>query len=309
MIGLAMSETATSRRTVTPRQTVTSGVSVIVPTWNRAERLAGALESVLAQTRPADEVIVVDDGSTDGTPELLARRFPEVKALSIEHSGVSAARNHGIARARGEWLAFLDSDDLWHEEKLAAQLAALEREGEMRLCHTDEIWIRDGRRVNPRRRHLKTGGWIFQHCLPLCAISPSAVTIHRSVFETVGYFDESFPACEDYDLWLRVTSRFPVHYVDRPLVTKVGGHDDQLSRTVPALDRYRIRALEKILAEGVLGEDDRRAATAMLLEKIAIYRQGVERRGRRDELADLDRLARHYRPASSAGASEGSLRP
>ncbi len=268
-------------------------VSVIIPTYERSGVLGRAIESVLAQTRPADELIVVDDGSSDTTAELVAS-YPDVRYERIGHAGVSAARNHGIAHARGDDLAFLDSDDEWLPTKLAEQLAALAEAPEHRICHTDEIWVRDGRRVNPRRRHQKHGGWIFRHCLPLCAISPSSVLVHRSVFGAVGTFDESFPACEDYDLWLRVTSRYPVCYVDRPLLVKYGGHDDQLSRRVEALDRYRIRALVKVLESGVLGEEDRQAAVTTLRGKIDVYRQGVLKRGRREEAAELDELRRRW---------------
>lgn len=275
------------------------GVSVIIPTWNRSSLLPRALDSVLGQSVPADEVIVVDDGSTDGTASMVAARYPQVRLLRTPHGGVSAARNHGIRAVGGAWLAFLDSDDAWQPDKLASQLAALAAQPEERVCHCDEIWIRNGRRVNPRRRHQKRGGWIFQHCLPLCAISPSAVMLHREVFDTVGLFDEALPACEDYDLWLRVTSRFPTLYIDRPLVIKHGGHADQLSRTEPALDRYRIRALAAILAADHLAEPDRRAAARMLCEKIEVYVGGARKRGRFLEVAELEALRLRFGAASA----------
>lgn len=264
-------------------------VAAIIPTRDRAELTERAVRSVMAQTRPADEVIVVDDGSTDGTQQRLRQILPQVTVLRLDGRGVSAARNHGIRAATSEWLAFLDSDDEWLPEKLAAQLDSLAAAPEVRLCHCDEIWIRDGRRVNPRQRHRKRGGLIFQHCLPLCAISPSAAIVHRSLFDRVGLFDETLPACEDYDLWLRICCRWPVAYVDRPLLRKYGGHADQLSKTV-ALDRYRIRALDKILTAGDLGEADRRAAEAMLRQKIDIYLSGVKKRGRLREAQQLEQL-------------------
>ncbi len=273
-------------------------VSVIIPTHNRAELVGRAISSVLAQSRPAEEVLVVDDGSTDATAERVAGRFPGVRYQAIAHRGVSGARNVGIRDAGGDWLAFLDSDDEWLPAKLEEQLAALDAEPEVRICHTDEIWIRNGRRVNPRRCHAKHGGFIFRHCLPRCAISPSSVVVHRSVFARVGFFDESLPACEDYDLWLRICAIFPVLYLDRRLVVKYGGHPDQLSRTVEALDRYRIRALVKVLDSGVLGAEDRRAAIATLIGKIDVYSQGAAKRGRHAELAELAELrARFPEPA------------
>lgn len=252
-----------------------------------------AVASVLAQTRPPEEVIVVDDGSTDGTAGCLRAAFPGIEVLRLEGRGVSAARNHGIRDAESEWLAFLDSDDEWLEEKLEAQLSSLAAAPGHRLCHTDEIWIRNGRRVNPRRRHAKRGGRIFRHCLPLCVISPSSALVHRSLLDEVGLFDESFPACEDYDLWLRICARSPVLFVDRPLLRKHGGHADQLSRT-PALDRYRIRALAKLLDAGGLDPGDRRAAVATLEEKVRIYAAGARKRGRVGEVRELEGLAARY---------------
>ncbi len=279
-------------------------VAAIIPTRDRAALVERAVASVLAQTRPPDELVVVDDGSTDGTAERLREKFPRrgtqgrgpgIDVVRLEGLGVSAARNRGIRATTSDWLAFLDSDDEWLPDKLEAQLAARAGEGsqDYLLCHCDEIWIRNGRRVNPRRRHAKRGGFIFRHCLPLCVISPSAAMVHRSLFERVGLFDESLPACEDYDLWLRVCAHHPVLYVDCQLVKKYGGHADQLSRTV-ALDRYRIRALEKILAAGELEDGDRRAAAATLEGKIEVYAGGARKRGRWQEVRQLERLRQRY---------------
>jgi len=153
------------------------------------------------------------------------------------------------------------------------------------LCHTNEIWIRNGRRVNPMKKHTKYGGRIFSKCLPLCVISPSAVVLHRSVLARTGLFDESLPACEDYDLWLRVSSHFPVLYIEEPLIVKYGGHPDQLSRRYWGMDRFRIQALEKLLASETLSPADQRAASNELLDKIEIYLSGARKRGKLDEAA------------------------
>lgn len=269
-------------------------ISVVVPTYNRAPLLERALNSVAAQSLPATQVVVVDDGSEDETRELLAQRFPTFEVLHQINQGVSSARNLGICAACHDWVAFLDSDDEWVPEKLAAQVEALENEPQARLIHTDEIWVRNGRRVNPRLRHRKSGGWIFQECLPLCAISPSSVMLHRSVFEEVGLFDENLPACEDYDFWLRFTAHNPVLFVDQPLVIKHGGHSDQLSRRIKALDRYRIQALAGLLESVPLEAADRLAAVATLLGKISIYKAGAARRGRDEEVEQLESLAAKY---------------
>lgn len=251
-------------------------ISLIIPTHDRAHILPRALDSALAQTRPADEIIVIDNGSTDGTAELIHARYPQVRYVHQANRGVSAARNHGIRAASGDWIALLDSDDAWQPRKLERQLATLPQDA--RIAHCDEIWIRNGARVNPMRKHAKKGGRIYRHCLSLCAISPSAVLIRREVFEQVGLFDESLPACEDYDLWLRITVRWPVHYLDEPLVIKHGGHADQLSRRHPAMDRFRVRALEKMLVDNVLNEADRQATLATLVDKLAILEQGARKR-------------------------------
>jgi len=269
-------------------------ISVVIPTFNRSDVLRRALDSVFAQTTPAEEVIVVDDGSTDDTSDWVVRDFPDCNYIRQENRGVSAARNRGIRAARGEWIALLDSDDEWLPKKLERQRTALANEPEYVLCHTDEIWVRNGRRVNQWKRHRKSGGWIFQRCLPLCAISPSSALIKRSLFDEVGLFDESLPACEDYDLWLRICSRYPVLFVDELLLVKYGGHKDQLSAKHWGMDRFRISALEKILDEGRLAPDDRRAAIETLHAKTVVYVEGVRKRGRESEALDYKRKLQRF---------------
>jgi glycosyltransferase involved in cell wall biosynthesis len=268
-------------------------VSVIVPTLNRAALLPRALSSVLSQTRPADEIIVVDDGSTDDTPVLLERYGARIEVLRQANAGVSAARNRGIGYATGEWLAFLDSDDAWLPHKLERQLGSLMPE--VRVAHTDEIWIRRGKRVNPMKKHAKSGGFIFERCLPLCVISPSAVIIHHEVFQAVGLFDETLPACEDYELWLRICARYPVQFLNEPLIFKYGGHADQLSRRYWGMDRFRIRALEKLLASGDLSVENHRSALRALIRKLEIYGNGARKRGRIEEARRCQRRCDDYR--------------
>lgn len=271
-------------------------ITVVIPTYNRWDVLERAVRSVLGQTRPADEVIVIDDGSTDATPALFEMEFPRVTYIRQSRSGVSAARNRGIDAGSGQWIGFLDSDDEWHPRKLERQVEELTRAPGHRFCHTDEIWFRNGRRVNPRHRHAKSGGHIFRECLPLCCISPSSALIHRSLFDEVGRFDESLPVCEDYDLWLRICARHPVLFVEEALTVKHGGHDDQLSRKYRGMDRYRIRAIEKVLEDGVLDPVNHQAARRMLRTKIDIYITGVRKRGRQAEVAMLEELRARYDP-------------
>ena len=244
--------------------------------------LQRALQSVVAQTYPATEIIVVDDGSTDNTAEMLAENFPEILYLKQANQGVSHARNQGIKKATGDWLAFLDSDDTWLPKKLASQVSALNEQPEFKICHTEEIWIRNGVRVNAMNKHKKIGGWIFQHCLPLCAMSPSSIIMHRSVIEDVGDFDESLPACEDYDLWLRLTAKYPVLFLEQPLINKYGGHEDQLSHQYWGMDRFRIQALDNILKSADLSDENKQAATAMLLKKARLFMKGAAKRNKRE---------------------------
>ncbi|MBX2838564.1 MAG: glycosyltransferase family 2 protein [Gammaproteobacteria bacterium] len=261
-------------------------IAAIIPTYNRRTLVVSAIESVQKQTLPVAETIVIDDGSTDGTYEELTRRFPDITVLQQSNRGVSASRNLGIRHATAHWLAFLDSDDQWYPNKLERQMSAIQKEP-ARLCHCDEHWIRHGRRVNPMNKHRKRGGNIFEFCLPLCAISPSAVVIHRSFFDDVGLFDESLPACEDYDLWLRMTHREPVCFVDEPLLEKTGGHADQLSRRYAAMDQFRLTALAKLLRSNELDSTQSDQAQKMFEKKLMIFAKGAHKRGKQRKVIAL----------------------
>lgn len=269
-------------------------ISVVIPTFNRAHVLLRAVESVRAQTFQDWELIVVDDGSTDGTADRLrALGEPRLRYVRTPHRGVSHARNVGIAAARHPWLAFLDSDDAWDPRKLAIQVEALEAEEDRYLlCHTEEIWIRRGRRVNPRRRHRKYSGWVYRPSLELCMISPSSVLLHRSVLERFGTFDERYPVCEDYELWLRVTAQLPVLFVPQPLTVKYGGHADQLSRSRWGLDRYRVRALLARLRSGKLTLQQQVWTRRAVAHKAKILARGYANRGKRGPAAAYARLAK-----------------
>lgn len=257
-------------------------VSVIIPTYNRSKLLNRALGSVFKQTYKNFEVIVADDGSTDQTVHNL-ELHPHLTLIHKENQGVSKARNTGLEHAKGELIAFLDSDDEWKPKKLEKQVKFFEENPEAVICQTDETWIRNGKHLNPMKKHEKRGGWIFEQCLPLCIVSPSAVMMKRKLFDLVGNFDESFPACEDYDLWLRVAARFPIHLIKEKLVVKYGGHKDQLSHTIPNLDLYRIRSIEKILKSGILNEEQTVLALRELKSKCKIYGEGCAKHGKSDE--------------------------
>lgn len=265
-------------------------VSVIIPTYNRANMLRQAVDSVLEQDYRPAEVLVIDDGSVDETPAVLAEYADRIRRFRRDNAGVSAARNTGIRAARGELIAFLDSDDYWLPGKLTAQVEWFLRHPENMICQTEEIWVRNGRRVNPRQKHRKRAGDIFIASLSLCLVSPSAVMLRRRLLDETGLFDPELPACEDYDLWLRVSSRYRVGLIEKPLLVRRGGHPGQLS-AAPGLDRYRIHAIRKILDAGDLSLAQRKAAVSALEKKCAIYAAGCEKRAKHEEAARYRMIA------------------
>ena len=264
-------------------------ISVIIPTYNRKNTLPRAVESVLNQTYKPTEIIVVDDGSTDGTKEWFSEMYPLVHYIYQVNSGVSSARNTGINSARGDWIALLDSDDEWLPDKLEIQVKLLQNNAELRFCHTNEIWIRNGVRINQMKKHQKYGGNIFKKCLDICRISPSSSLFHTSVIKDVGLFDESLDVCEDYDLWLRITAKYPVLFLDQPLIKKFGGHTDQLSRVFGGIEQYRIRSLEKILTSKSLSGSQSEAAKDMLIHKLQIYAKGLKKREKNIESQSVEK--------------------
>ncbi len=254
-------------------------VSVIIPTYNRLDFLQRALQSVFAQTLPAKEVIVVDDGSTDGTLAWLqTQNLPSLKIISQKNHGPAHARNQAAKISNSRYLAFLDSDDAWLEKKLETQFMFMIDHPRIKLCQTEEIWIRNGRRVNPMLKHAKPSGWIFENCLQLCLISPSAVMIEREFFEKLGGFDESFAVCEDYELWLRATLQSEVVTLPQALIVKQGGHEDQLSKKHWGMDRFRVAALEKLIHSGVLKDEQHSLVLNEMLKKLKILSNGFAKR-------------------------------
>ncbi len=251
-------------------------ISVVIPTYNRSTVVRRAIDSVLAQTTQPDEIIVVDDGSADDTANHLHRHYGErIKIIQQNNQGVSAARNRGIDASRGNWIALLDSDDEWMENKLTLQLDVAANDDSCVLCHTDEIWIRNGTHLNQMNKHKKSGGDIFKNCLPLCVISPSSALIKKTVFNRIGQFDESLPACEDYDLWLRICAEYQTHHIPQPLLIKYGGHEDQLSKKHWGMDRFRIKALKNLLATASLTNTQRQLTLNMLEKKTIILLKGA----------------------------------
>jgi glycosyltransferase involved in cell wall biosynthesis len=270
-------------------------ISVIIPTYNRKALLGRAIDSVKRQTYTDWEMIIVDDASDDGTgnlPEIMKNDFPITYIQLPLHRGVAAARNFGVAKSSGSWLCFLDSDDEWHKEKLQKQIAWLKDHRQFRIIQSQEIWIRKGMRVNPPLTHTKIGGFQFKENLERCMITPSSVMMEKSLFMECGGFNESLPACEDYDLWLRITSVYPVGLLDEPLLTRYGGRSDQLSAIVPILDRFRIRSILDLLNSHTLSREQTQLARRELEKKAMIVANGYAKRGKKEYGEIYQRLAR-----------------
>jgi len=258
-------------------------ISVVIPTFNRISLVARAIDSVLKQSLNPYEIIVVDDGSDDGTSEMIQNKYKSIKLIQQQNNGVSAARNNGIKHAKGDWIGLLDSDDEWTEKKLENQVDRLIKTPEYDFCHTNEIWIRNGVRVNQRKKHEKYGGYIFDKCLDICRISPSSVLFRKNILDHVGWFDDQLPVCEDYDLWLRITAEYRILFIDDPLIIKYGGHDDQLSHGVEGIEFFRIKSLENLLENSELSRDNRILSIQMIIKKYNIYLNGLVKRKKQGE--------------------------
>jgi len=234
-----------------------TNISVIIPVFNRESTISRAIDSVLNQTYKSLEIIVVDDGSTDKTAEILKSYSNNIKVIHQKNSGVSVARNNGIKNSIGEWIALLDSDDEWLPNKLKLEVDYINENLDMKILQTEEIWIRNGKRIDPKKYHKKIAGNIFQKSLELCLVSPSAVIFKRSLFNEIGEFDEDLPVCEDYDYWLRVSLKYPVGLIKKYGIIKYGGHSDQLSQKYWGMDRFRIQSLEKIINNKSLDKQEK----------------------------------------------------
>ena len=254
-------------------------ISIIIPTLNRIKYLPRALDSALNQTYKASEIIVVDNGSSDGTLELLKEKYPLIRLLEEKKVGVSAARNKGIISSNFDWVALLDSDDAWDIRKLEIQKNALQSSSKnYKLVHTEEIWMKNNIKINQMKKHQKFGGYIFEKCLPLCCISPSSVLMQKSIFNQVGYFDENLPVCEDYDLWLKICSKERVLFIDQKLTLKYGGHKDQLSKSYWGMDRFRIKSIENLILNYDLKSYQKHMAINTLIKKLKIIINGAYKR-------------------------------
>ena len=221
-------------------------ISVIIPTYNRVKLLSKTIDSVLKQSIEINEIIIINDGSTDDTKELInTYKNDKIKYIFQENQGVSSARNTGINLAKNRWLCFLDSDDIWHENKIIEQIKFHTKNPHIFFSHTDELWMFNGKIINQKKHQLKPSGFCFEENIPNTLIGASTVMVHKKVLEDVGNFDETLIACEDYDLWLRILLKYELGLINKKLITKIAGHENQLSFTIKMMDKYRISALLK----------------------------------------------------------------
>ena len=254
-------------------------ISVVIPTLNRINTLQRALDSVINQTYKPAEIIVVDNGSSDGTLKFLREQYPKITILTEKKIGVSSARNKGIKQSINQWIALLDSDDAWHPRKLEIQTSMLDSAlKEYNLVHTDEVWFRNNKHINQMKKHKKQGGYIFERCLSLCCISPSSVLFKKNILDKVGLFDESLPVCEDYDMWLKICSSEEVLFAQDKLTYKYGGHKDQLSKSYWGMDRFRIKSIENIIKNFDLTYKQKKQAKKELIKKLKIIINGAFKR-------------------------------
>ena len=258
-------------------------VSVIIPTYNRVKFLPACINSVLKQSIPVEEIIVVDNNSSDGTVNYIRDKFKMVRVLIERNKGVSFARNLGILNSKNNWVAFLDSDDEWMPDKIQKQIELIKRLNyKVNFIHTNEKWVKNNIILNQKKKHAKKGGYIFQDCLDICKISPSSTLIKKSLFDQYGLFNTKFKVCEDYELWLRFTSKIEISYINEVLIKKNGGHNDQLSKKYWGIDRYRIKALEKLIVTNNLTIEYKVMAVKKLIEKINILILGaINRKNKR----------------------------
>ena len=255
-------------------------VSVIIPVYNRKNLLKRAIDSVLNQKYKKFELIIINDFSEENIDGLI-KKYKDHRIRFFKNNknmGVSYSRNIGIKNANYDLIALLDSDDEWLPLKLIKQIDYIKKNQDINLVHTEEIWIRNDKRVNQKKRHKKIGGDIFIPSLELCLISPSSVLLKKNLFDKYGYFDESLPVCEDYDLWLRITAFEEAGFINEPLIIKYGGHNDQLSKKYHAMDKFRVKSMLKLYNINNLKKEKKDALNKIILKKSNILLQGALKR-------------------------------
>ncbi|NQY74863.1 MAG: glycosyltransferase [Candidatus Margulisbacteria bacterium] len=265
-------------------------ISVVIPTYNRSQTILKCVESVFNQTLKPKEIIVVDDASTDDTVSVLTPHNSKLNVMVLSQNiGVSGARNIGINAAKGRWVALLDSDDTWAPEKLASQWTYLTQYPFYQWVQSKEKWIRNDEVITPKVYHAQPEGWCYEKSIARCLISPSSVMIKKDLLGMFGLFDEELPACEDYDLWLRVTRHLPIGLDPTTSVTKYGGHSDQLSQRFQIMDSFRVNSLLKALTQEP-NLQFRALIIKNLKERLRILSDGCEKRHKWEQAKSYQKM-------------------
>ena len=274
-------------------------VDIVLPSWNREKLLQRAVHSVHKQTYKNWNLIIVDDGSTDGSSE--QSYGSPTKVLSLKNNrGVSYARNQGIKQGHAKWIAFLDSDDEWFPQKLEKQIEYLHQNPQYEFVHCNEIWKKNGKLLPQKKKHKKRGGRVFIPSVKICCISPSAALLKRSLLEGIGLFREDFPVCEDYELWLRITSRYDIGFLDKPLLIKHGGHPDQLSKKYFGMDYWRIKALLPFLKHKTLSMKEKEAVKQTLIHKLSIFLKGCKKHKNHKQEKEMKKILQQISSLNSS---------
>ncbi len=280
------------------------GISVVIPTFNRRTLVERAIRSVLAQTHPVDDIIVVDDGSTDGTGDSLRLAFGDrIRCVRQENRGVSAARNRGLALTRGRYITLLDSDDEWMREKTQVQWEWLESHPDigMVLCDVIRRFPDGSSEVFQRRTMLPVDGHILEHVLLEPTLVPASVMMRREVAQQTGGFDETLATAEDLDYHLKIAACTGIAVIEQPLVQALRGHDG-LSSLPGTYDDY-VRVIERAVAThaATLPESVRRRALVRAYTRGA---RGLILIGRR---RDAWRLVRKAWATDSSGPTRSAI--
>lgn len=256
-------------------------ISVVIPCFNAVRYLPATLDSVLSQQDPGLEVIVVDDGSRDGSAEWVERAYPQVRLIRQANQGVAVARNRGVAEASQDWIAFIDADDIWLPGKLRAQRDLLEQNPSSRFCYAGwATWTSQDPAPSPEliqsvRSHPSSAahatgpsGWIYPELLQGCCVWTSTVLAERRLLLDLGGFEAGVPVGEDYDLWLRAARVTPMVRVQQPLAL-YRLHPQSTTRSLPTRN-YKAEVIERAVARwGLAGPDGRRAPATDVRRTVA----------------------------------------
>ncbi|MCU0722688.1 MAG: glycosyltransferase [Planctomycetes bacterium] len=270
-------------------------MSVVVPTFERRGFVVEAVRSVLAQTWRDLEAVVVDDGSTDGTAEAVAAiGDPRVRVVRKEHSGIAATRNRGIAEARGGFLAFLDSDDLWVPEKLEKQMALFR--GDTGFVYARYRSVSDGRTLRSKPVGGPSGR-IYHALLRRIFVQTSTAVVRREAAEAVGPFDESLAYADEYDFFLRLAERFPCGFVDEDLVIyRIHGGNESRREKVRVSENLEV--YRRIFRREGLDRETRRIAAGRVARYAGQLARLLDAEGDREGAAAALREGIAARPLS-----------